>query len=1514
MNQGWVKHYSHEGLSGHGVHNMSWKYEFPNSQPNTNVKVGYVSIQATSTGPNQNTEAYVGSASIQLGDNGAPGFGSISGPSKWVNQSAAPISFTASDSGLGVHSLTTRTGPPSESNNAPSPHSWKTPHGCIGVAGAACPRTWASTDAGPPTLQYDPSVLPTGINYLEVIAEDPVGNKSAAAYAQVKVDHNPPQAALSGTLTEQATLGIQRPSYTLRVDVSDGTTEQPQSGAAKTVIKVDGVVVDEFAPGCATKSCGITREWTLDASKYSAGQHTITVVATDGVGLTTTKTQTIELDPSPPALALSGTMTEQATLEASRPRYRLKLSASAQAGLEGTEPGEPLFFSSFGSAGTGDGQFNHPAGIAIDPKGNIWVVDQSNDRVQKFSAAGEYMSSFGSAGTGDGQFGRPTSIALDPKGNIWVADAGNHRIQKFSENGGFLAKFGSGGSGNGQFNGPEGIAIDPKGDIWVADTYNGRIQKFNENGEFIKVVGSKGSGSGQLGEPTDLDVGSDGSIWVADWQNNRVTVFSDAGQLVRQFGSYGAGDGQFNHPDVIDVDTKGNVWVADQNNGRVQQFSQSGEYLAQFGSNGSGDGQFSFGWPMGIATDSKGNIWVSDTANNRVQRWGIPHYHPTYESAFGSLGTGNGQLNKPADVVLDAEGNIWVADKSNNRIQKFNSEGEYLNQFGTLGSGDGQLNAPSALAIDAAGHIWVADKGNNRIQKFNANGEYLSKFGVSGTKEGQLSAPEGIAIDSGGNIWVSDGLISKRLQKFNPQGEFIKRIGTSGSSPGQLSSPKGIDIDANGKVWVADWQNHRISVFSEAGDFLFQFGSQGSGDGQFKRPDAIDVDIAGNVWVGDQENSRVQQFSQNGGYVTQFGAPGSDEGQLSLTNPLGIAADNEGNIWITDVNNNRVQKWSQSTSGSELATEILVDGTPVDAKEEYCIGEYCPVVHEWELDSEDYAVGGHTILARATDGLGNTSSKSLAIDIQRDTTNPTLQVNGTLAAAPEGWVEQKNYSLSASATDTGYGVTSINLRIDGEPVASASQACEDGGCDESFFKFTNMSTYSGGAHPAELIATDGAGNISTKKWTINVDPEGHISASEAEDTLDAADATSESTVVASTSDVYSAEERADGNNPSLVSGEEGNVLESRGTSNLSTISIDPEGGFTIDLPDSTLHVEPAHINEQSTPMIIGEDAAVASNTRQHVDTVVRPMFNGVTAFQSIRDATGPETYSWEVFLSEGQTLRSVDPQDAEVVYEDGTVAMLITAEPAHDAVGTNVPTSLFVSEGNIITLTVSHQQVPVVYPVVVGSGWEGGYTTEIIIGPKDEQEIKEEEERIAREKWEQMERQAEEEMAEGVDEPAVEYDDVKATGPRSPRRMYIAVGAPEMWDAGQRKRRSKFEASFCANLTCDYWHTWEWGTFFWNGVRGRVGGYAWRGNTLAKCATEADHPLTDTELHSVGWSGPNPAPYGYGKYLNFWCNFRFEWWNLEGPEKDYYQIQDHLYGSGYEGAHIKELPPPIILN
>ncbi len=85
-----------------------------------------------------------------------------------------------------------------------------------------------------------------------------------------------------------------------------------------------------------------------------------------------------------------------------------------------------------GVAGSGNGQFNSPRGVAVAPNGTVWIADDSNDRVEEFNEKDEYISKFGSAGSGNGQFKEPKGITVDSAGNVWVADGINDRVQEFT--------------------------------------------------------------------------------------------------------------------------------------------------------------------------------------------------------------------------------------------------------------------------------------------------------------------------------------------------------------------------------------------------------------------------------------------------------------------------------------------------------------------------------------------------------------------------------------------------------------------------------------------------------------------------------------------------------------------------------------------------------------------------------------------------------------------------------------------------------------------------------------------------------------------------------------------------------------------------------------------------------------------------------------------------------------------------------------------------------------------------
>lgn len=78
-----------------------------------------------------------------------------------------------------------------------------------------------------------------------------------------------------------------------------------------------------------------------------------------------------------------------------------------------------------------NGWFATVTGIAIDERGNVLVADFYNHRVQKFAPDGTFLTSFGSEGSGPGQFLYPLAVATAPGGIVYVTDFGNNRVQKW---------------------------------------------------------------------------------------------------------------------------------------------------------------------------------------------------------------------------------------------------------------------------------------------------------------------------------------------------------------------------------------------------------------------------------------------------------------------------------------------------------------------------------------------------------------------------------------------------------------------------------------------------------------------------------------------------------------------------------------------------------------------------------------------------------------------------------------------------------------------------------------------------------------------------------------------------------------------------------------------------------------------------------------------------------------------------------------------------------------------------
>jgi trimeric autotransporter adhesin len=242
--------------------------------------------------------------------------------------------------------------------------------------------------------------------------------------------------------------------------------------------------------------------------------------------------------------------------------------------IAGSAAGQP------GSAGNGGAAtaalLNYPEGLAFDPSGNLLIVDQFNNQVREVSAATGKISVVagnGTAGTGSdgvaataGELSHPFGVAVDGKGDIYIADKVNNRIQEVFAAGGnswgqsmtagdvyTVAGSAAGTSGNSGaggaataalLNGPEGVSVDGAGNLYIADTQNEQVREvpvataaqWNRNltkNDIYTIAGSTAATKGSSGDGgpaassllhTPVSVATDiaGDLYIADGANDEV--------------------------------------------------------------------------------------------------------------------------------------------------------------------------------------------------------------------------------------------------------------------------------------------------------------------------------------------------------------------------------------------------------------------------------------------------------------------------------------------------------------------------------------------------------------------------------------------------------------------------------------------------------------------------------------------------------------------------------------------------------------------------------------------------------------------------------------------------------------------------------------------------------------------------------------------------------------------------------------------------------------------------------
>ena len=431
--------------------------------------------------------------------------------------------------------------------------------------------------------------------------------------------------------------------------------------------------------------------------------------------------------------------------------------------------GTPGFSGDGGAATTAE--LYYPYDVKVDAAGNLYIPDKHNQRIRKVNTSGiiNTIAGTGTAGySGDGgpataaELNNPSGLAIDVSGNVYVADQTNNRIRKISTSGIITTVAGndlpltgySNGGGNvtlaelGDYNvttlfqtltssATSNLSIDNAGNLIVVDNPNECIRKISPSGVITTIAGNNIQGfsgdggpatTAELSDPSAAAVDKYGNIYIADFANKRIRKINTSG-IITTFaggGIAGLGDGGPATLAVISacgvaVDKIGNVYIADGTQSRVRKVDTAGiiSTIAGTGTVGnSGDGgpaiSATLDLPNSVVLDRYGNLFISDLRNHNVRKVDTNGIISTYAHVGG------------IQIAIDSVGNIYVSTTTGpdgipgNYINKIDPFGYITVVAGntTLGyMGDNsaatasELIQPGGLAIDSMRNLYILQQG-----------------------------------------------------------------------------------------------------------------------------------------------------------------------------------------------------------------------------------------------------------------------------------------------------------------------------------------------------------------------------------------------------------------------------------------------------------------------------------------------------------------------------------------------------------------------------------------------------------------------------------------------------------------------------------------------------------------------------------------------------------------------------------------------------------------------------------
>ena len=311
-------------------------------------------------------------------------------------------------------------------------------------------------------------------------------------------------------------------------------------------------------------------------------------------------------------------------------------------------------------------------GCSVSHRGSVETGPASGPRPLSLS----FRWNIGGPGQGEGEFNEPGALSIDPFGNVYVADTGNHRVQIFDAKGGFVEQIGRYGVDAGYFFRPSDIDATNGFLLYVADTENGRLQSFHIENEgrnftFSRVLVDREELAGidpslATFSPVSLVLAPTGNLIVGDYSRGVLLFLDRFSRPEHIIGAFKGPDFRVTYPADIVVGKKEVILVSDRMGHRITRLGPFGDFLDTIGGRGSGPGEFSS--PGGLCTDRRGNLFVADEGNGRIVVFDSRGEFVTILAA--SPGEGGSPV-KPRDLLFTAEGLLLVLDSGRCRLTAY---------------------------------------------------------------------------------------------------------------------------------------------------------------------------------------------------------------------------------------------------------------------------------------------------------------------------------------------------------------------------------------------------------------------------------------------------------------------------------------------------------------------------------------------------------------------------------------------------------------------------------------------------------------------------------------------------------------------------------------------------------------------------------------------------------------------------------------------------------------------------